>query len=93
SVKRDILSYSDYYEFDHYKPIVDSGAVSIARSPNEMKEMMAKYLTDPFLQQSERRDIIDGMFGATLDGKSSHRVAEVLLRLSGKQGRGADAVI
>ena len=87
SVKTEILSYSDYYEFDHYKPVVDSGAVSIVRSPGEMKVMIAKYLRNPGLQSTERRDLMDQMFGSTLDGASSSRVAQVLVRLSGKQAR------
>ena len=85
NVKEEILSYSDYYEFDHYKPVVDSGAVRVAGSPGEMKEMMAKYLSDPLQHSGERKRIIDRMFGDTLDGASSSRVAEVLLRLSRKQ--------
>lgn len=88
SVKKEILSYSDYYEFDHYRPVVDSGAVCIARSPGEMKEMMARYLRNPSLNGAERKEIIDRMFGTTLDGSSSSRVAQVLLRLSARQERG-----
>lgn len=93
SVKKEILSYSDYYEFDHYKPVVDSGAVSIASSPGEMKEMMARYIGNPSLHEAERKELIDRMFGTTLDGSSSSRVAQVLLRLSGKQGQGRGAGI
>lgn len=84
SVSTEVLSYSDYYEFDHYKPVVDSGAVSVGRTPEEMKGMMAKYLGDPGLQRKERRDLMDHMFGDTLDGASSSRVAQVLVRLSRK---------
>ena len=91
SVTKETLSYSDYYEFDHYKPVVDSGAVSIALSPCEMKDMIARYLGDPALESAERRGIIDLMFGDTLDGASSTRVAQVLQRLSGKQGAALSA--
>jgi hypothetical protein len=91
SVKKEILSYSDYYEFDHYKPVVDSGAVCIARSPGEMKEMLASYIGNPCIHKAERKELIDRMFGTTLDGSSSSRVAQVLLRLSRKEGQGRGA--
>jgi hypothetical protein len=93
SVDREILSYSDYYEFDHYKPVVDSAAVSIARSPADMKAMIEKYLRDPLHRSEERKQLIERMFGATLDGVSSERVANVLLRLSGKQVQGQNASV
>jgi hypothetical protein len=93
SVKEDILSYSDYYEFDHYKPVVDSGAVSLARSPGEMEAIMVKYLKNPSYRSVQRKEIIGRMFGATLDGASSGRVAKVLLRLSDLEKRGRSSLL
>jgi hypothetical protein len=82
SVSKEVLSYADYYEFDHYKPVVDSGAVRVARTPAEMKVMIETYLKDPSGETAERKEIIDRMFGRTLDGDSGKRVAEVLLHLA-----------
>jgi hypothetical protein len=83
SVSKDVLSYADYYEFDHYKPVVNSGAVRVARTPAEMKVMLARYLHDPSADSTQRKALIGRMFGKTLDGKSGKRVADLLLHLSG----------
>jgi len=87
SVPEEVLSYADYYEFDHYKPVVESGAVRVARSPSEMKELIEISLKNPAERSSERKVIIDKIFGTTLDGNSSKRVADVLLMLAADQTR------
>jgi hypothetical protein len=84
SVPEGELSYARYYEFDHYKPVVDSGAVKVARSEREMSELIFDSLDNPAKGSSERRELIRRMFGDTLDGKSSIRVAETLARLARK---------
>lgn len=82
SVPTDELSYADYYEFDHYKPVVDSGAIQVASSENEMAELIKDSLTQPERHKASRKDLIDRMFGSTLDGRSGKRVAETLLRVA-----------
>jgi hypothetical protein len=82
SVPADELSYSAYYEFDHYRPVVESGAVQVAGSREEMKRMIEESLSAPNGRSSQRKDLIDRMFGSTLDGRSSSRVAQTLLRIS-----------
>ena len=67
---------------------VDSGAVAVAESPGEMRDLIVSGLTKPQAHSSERKRLIQEMFGPTLDGKSSQRVAEVLLELADK-GRSA----
>lgn len=74
--------FSEFYEFDHYKPLVASGAVEVARNPLQMREMVENYLVRPEYRRKERKALIDGMFGSTLDGKSAERVAKTLLKLS-----------
>jgi hypothetical protein len=80
------VPYARYYEFDHYKPLVDSGAVSLARSPEEMRTMLRDALAHPEGRRAERRALMQTMFGDTLDGRSGERVAEVLLRLATRRG-------
>lgn len=84
SVGRDVLGYADYYEFDHYKPVVDSGAVQVAWSEDEMRSLIRSCLANPDDRKMERKSLIDRMFGSTLDGSSSKRVAEILLHLAAK---------
>lgn len=85
SVPTDVLSYADYYEFDHYRPIVESGAVSVARDPDEMRRLINEALDAPDSRLCERTKLIRKMFGPTLDGRSHQRVAEVLLELAGRE--------
>lgn len=77
-----LVSYADYYEFDHYKPVVDSGAVSLAKDEREVRSMLQAALREPSVQSSARKRLIEDMFGKTLDGKSAERVAKVLIELS-----------
>lgn len=82
SVSENILAYADYYEFDHYQPVVASGAVRVAKSKDEMRESIREALFDPQCREGERKRLIRQMFGETLDGNSGKRVAEVLLQLA-----------
>lgn len=90
SVEHDELRYADYYEFDHYKPVVDSGAVQVAWSEGEMCRLIKECLVNPADRTLQRKDLIDRMFGTTLDGNSSKRVADVLLDLTGRQNGSLD---
>ncbi len=83
SVGADVLSYADYYEFDHFKPVVESGAVEVARSREEMASLIASALAEPGARSAERSKLVEDMFGSTLDGNSGKRVAQVLLQLAG----------
>ncbi|HEX6127083.1 MAG TPA: hypothetical protein VFZ23_17050 [Pyrinomonadaceae bacterium] len=85
SVPESEISYSGYYEFDHYKPVVQSGAVTVARSEQQMRDLIWGSLRNPENGRAQRKKLIDDMFGDTLDGNSSRRVAETLVRLAGRK--------
>ena len=85
SIDEKVLAYADYYEFDHYKPLVECGAVEVARNSGQMRELIEKALNEPERRKNERRELIEKMFGETLDGKSAKRVAEVLLEIAAKE--------
>lgn len=70
-----------FYSFEHYKPVVDSGAVQVAWSTDEIHSLIANCLSHPEELRRQRKQLIDQMFGNTLDGKSGERVAEAILRL------------
>ena len=82
SVPKEVLSYKDYYEFDHYKPVVESGAVRVAYTLEEMVQLIRAALEEPCRDNAARNRLIDQMFGSTLDGRSADRVAEALLELA-----------
>ncbi|MGH9947085.1 MAG: hypothetical protein ACRD6X_07805, partial [Pyrinomonadaceae bacterium] len=79
------LKYADYYEFDHYKPVVESGAVKVAGSLEEMRLMIGNLLARPETDRKCRHELIEKMFGSTLDGNSGKRVAETLLNIANRR--------
>jgi hypothetical protein len=78
------VSYARYYEFDHYRPVVQSGAVSVAHSESEMRSLVRRALADPRAGSDQRRALLTRMFANTLDGRSGERVAERLIALAGR---------
>jgi hypothetical protein len=78
------VPYARYYEYDHYRPVVASGAVQLAHTPAEMERLLREALKDPSAHGNERQQLIARMFDGTLDGRSSDRVADVLLDLASR---------
>jgi len=76
------VDYERYYRFDHYRPLVERGAVSLARSKSELRVMLQRALTTPNADSPARRAFIQSMFGNTLDGYSGLRVAARLIKLA-----------
>lgn len=87
SVKRSTIDYARYYRFDHYAPVVASGAVELGTSDDDLAERVVASLRDPGRRHDARKQILDQMFGGTLDGRSSHRVAQVLSNLAAEAAR------
>ncbi len=74
--------YRRFYEFDHYKPVARSGAVMLAESEDAMPGLIQRALTNPSALHEAQRALIERMFGSTVDGRSSARVAECLQMLT-----------
>ncbi|MCC7308497.1 MAG: hypothetical protein IT173_13105, partial [Acidobacteria bacterium] len=74
-----------FYSYEHYRPLVESGAVQVAYSIEEMRTLLRDALRVPQKAQNERRQLIDRMFGQTLDGQAAHRIAAKLIDLAGTQ--------
>jgi hypothetical protein len=76
------LDFARYYDFDHYRPVVESGAISVAWSPEEMQELLKKALINPMADSEKRQLLIANMFANRLDGYCGTRVAHCLLNLA-----------
>jgi hypothetical protein len=76
------IDYRRYYEFDHYRPVVESGAVDVAQSETDLRRMLDLALIEPERSSKTRRALLRTMFGETLDGRSAHRVAAQLVALA-----------
>jgi len=74
--------YARHIEFDHYWPVATSGAVMVARSAEDMREMLIRGLTVPEADSDRRRQFISNVFGDMLDGRAGQRVAERLAQIA-----------
>ena len=59
-------NYTRFYTFDHYKPIVESGAVQVAKDEVEMEAMLRDSIINPALLKLERKLLIDNFFEGRL---------------------------
>jgi hypothetical protein len=69
-----------YYQYDHYRPVIDLHAARIARSPEELAAHVNAYLEDPGLDREGRRRLVSMQLRAPF-GLASDRVADVLERI------------
>ncbi|MGH2454264.1 MAG: hypothetical protein ACRDF5_10985 [bacterium] len=68
-----------FYGFAHYRPIVETGAVRLTRTPEELNAAVNAYLDDPGLDAAERR-LARERFLTFFDARSAWRVADALQR-------------
>jgi hypothetical protein len=78
------VPFARYYEYDHYRPLVSFGAVSVARSPLEMQTLLRDALDNPSRARAQRAALLQHLLGDTLDGQSAERVASALLMLASR---------
>jgi hypothetical protein len=76
------FDYTRYYEFEHYRPVVASGAIEIASSKAELGIKLAEALRHPEIRAPQRANLVRSFFGESLDGRSGSRVAEALLEMA-----------
>jgi hypothetical protein len=58
-------NYTRFYNFDHYKPIVDSGAVELAYSEDELRWLLKVAITNPELKSRERMKLLNSFFNGS----------------------------
>ena len=75
--------YRRHIDFDHYRPIAQSGATMVARSTDDIRRMIERGLKDPGADTDARGRLMTGIFGDLLDGQAGRRVAETLVKLAG----------
>jgi hypothetical protein len=78
SVSENEISYADYYNFDHYAPIVKSGAVTLVHSIEQLSSALVAAIENPERESGLRNKLVSEFFGEYLDGSSAERVADVL---------------
>lgn len=79
-------SAASLYDYPHYSKIVETGAVRVAWSREELLECIASYLRRPGLEGAERREAVS-RFLHKVDGRSKARIVDAILRfLAAGQG-------
>jgi len=76
------LRYLRYYSFDHYRYVVETGAVEVARHLETLRDLIKRAIEYPSALSKLRQRLLKAMFDETLDGHSAKRTAEVLLQLT-----------
>ncbi len=72
------VDYETYYNFDHYRPIVESGGVELARSEEELARLIRANLERPERRAEERRNLVNEFFGGYPDGSNARRIASTV---------------
>lgn len=71
-----------YYDFDHYKPVAQSGAVDLVTAEADLEKAVRDALTNPEGRSAARRGLVERFFEGRWDGRSGSRVAECLAELA-----------
>jgi hypothetical protein len=80
------------YDATHYRPLVESGGVEMARGWAELLGVMRAAVTDPGLRRRERAEMVARVCGP-VDGRSGERVAAAIARLVERGGLHAKPVL
>lgn len=66
------------HTWPHFKPVAESGGVTLVNDPDEMVEAVRTYLAHPELHREERRLMAERVCGY-VDGKCGERMADAIL--------------
>ena len=70
-----------FYQFEHYRPVVELGSARFARSAQALAAHVNAYLDDPSLDRDGRRRLVALQVGVPC-GKSTRQVSRVLAELA-----------
>jgi hypothetical protein len=74
---------ADYYRLTHYRPVTESGAVRLVRSPEELREALNEALLHPERRRRERQRMYADLVTYT-DGRCALRLAQAILQFLGQ---------
>lgn len=70
-----------YYQYEHFRPVIQFGAARFARSPEQLADEINVYLDHPETDREGRRRLADMQVDVPL-GESSKRTVEALERIA-----------
>lgn len=68
-----------FLKFGHYEKAVDSGAVAVVKTPEELQQAIISYLQNPKADSVKRKNLLDLQIGKPLEN-TSRRIANALNR-------------
>lgn len=74
--------YTRFYNFDHYKPIVESGAILLAKNEDEMGKMIKDSIQNPNLNSLQRQKLVKQFFEDKLDSVVIQNFIQALLNIT-----------
>ena len=77
-------SVTRFYDFTHQRPVVESGGVTRARSPDALVAAIRRYLDAPTLDAEGRARLVREQCHV-LDGGAGRRVGEAILQMSTRE--------
>ncbi len=79
------FDYTRYYEFEHYRPVLESGAIEMTNSEEDLRYKIINAIKHPDERAPQRAALLRSFFGESLDGRSSTRVVEALMEMVGRE--------
>ncbi len=73
----------DYYDWEHYRPVVRFGSARFARSPEQLAEHINFFLQNPAADREGRQKLVDLQVGRPI-GSAGRLIADALARLARK---------
>jgi hypothetical protein len=71
-------NYTRFYSFDHYKPIVESGAVQVAKNEENLKTLLENTISNPNQFEIERKKLINNFFENNLEENVKNNFINVI---------------
>ncbi|TAL19580.1 hypothetical protein EPN90_03020 [Patescibacteria group bacterium] len=68
-----------WYDSSHYRGVVETGGVRLARNPDELHKFISSYLTDSSLDRAGRATLAE-RYCFSKDGRAGERIAKLLLQ-------------
>tara|TARA_B100001248_G_scaffold78420_1_gene56650 strand:+ start:327 stop:1739 length:1413 start_codon:yes stop_codon:yes gene_type:complete len=77
--------FSRHITHAHYKPVVKSKSVMVARSVENLMEMIDFSIKNPKNTKKMQTRFLSKMFDGNIDGKSGERISQILLKIANEQ--------
>jgi len=75
-------NYTRFYSFDHYKPIVDSGAIELAKDEEEMLQLLKDAIYNPSKKKVERAQLTHNFFEGKLGKEVIHEFENIFEQIT-----------